>query len=141
MQVIYKNFAFHVFGFKHDLRPLQQAALLLAASASIYCTTPCKPSNRPPPGLAWCPAPASRARVLPATHAAAISPSPLSDGLIDISCPQGLIIRPVTGNRRPPIPVYRSGLAGYQSKQIKFKFEFKLSSSTGSYRYTGRFDR
>ena len=100
MQVIYKIFAFYVFGFKHDLRPLQQAApqqqqLLLAASTSIYCTTPCKPSNRHPPGLAWCPAPASRAGVLPATHAAAISPSPLSDGLIDISCPSIPIFPPI----------------------------------------------
>jgi len=54
---------------------------------------------------------------------------------------QGLIIRPVTGNRRPPVPVYRSGLAGYRSEPVKFKFEFKLPSATGSYRYTGRLHR
>ena len=54
---------------------------------------------------------------------------------------QGFKIRPVTGNRRPPVPVYRSGLAGYRSELDKFKFKFKLPSSTGSYRYTGRFDR
>ena len=51
---------------------------------------------------------------------------------------QGLIIRPVTGNRRPPVPVYRSGLVGYRSEPMEFKFEFKLHRSTGSDRYTGR---
>ena len=44
---------------------------------------------------------------------------------------QGSRIRPVTGNRRPPVPVYRSGLAGYRSEPVKSKFEFKLPSSTG----------
>ena len=39
---------------------------------------------------------------------------------------QGLIIRPVTGNRRPPVLVYRSGLAGYRSEPDKFKFKFKF---------------
>jgi len=46
-----------------------------------------------------------------------------------------------TGNRRPPVPVYRTGLAGYRSEPDKFKFKFKLPRSTGSYRYTGRLDR
>jgi hypothetical protein len=44
---------------------------------------------------------------------------------------QGFKIRPVTGNRRPPVPIYRSGLAGYRSELNKFKFKFKLPSSTG----------
>jgi len=57
------------------------------------------------------------------------------------SCNQGSRNRPETGNRRPPVPVYRSGLAGYRSEPVEFKFEFKWRSSTGSYRYTGRFDR
>ena len=47
---------------------------------------------------------------------------------------QGLPSRPVRPNRT-------SGLAGYRSEPIKFKFEFKLPSSTGSYRYTSRFDQ
>jgi len=54
---------------------------------------------------------------------------------------QGSRIRPVTGNRRPPVPVYRSGLAGYRSEPVEFKFEFKLPRSTGSDRYAGRLDR
>ena len=54
---------------------------------------------------------------------------------------QGSPSRPARPNRRTPVPVYRSGLAGYRSEPVKFKFEFKLPSSTGSYRYTGRFDR
>ena len=43
-----------------------------------------------------------------------------------------------TGNRRAPVPVYRTG---YRSESVEFKFEFKRRSSTSSYRYTGRFDR
>jgi len=54
---------------------------------------------------------------------------------------QGSSYRPLTGNRRPPVPVYRTGLAGYRSEPDKFKFKFKLPRSTGSYRYTGRLDR
>ena len=46
-----------------------------------------------------------------------------------------------TGNRRPSVPVYRTGLAGYRSEPDKFKFKFKLPRSTDSYRYTGRLDR
>jgi hypothetical protein len=52
----------------------------------------------------------------------------------------GFYSRPVTGNRGSPVPVYRTGLTGYRSEQVEFKFEFKKRSSTGSYRYTGRFD-
>ena len=40
-----------------------------------------------------------------------------------------------------PVPVYRSSLAGNRSVLVEFKFEFKKLSSTGLYRYTGRFDR
>jgi hypothetical protein len=47
--------------------------------------------------------------------------------------------RPVYPNRRPPVPVYRTGLTSYREKPVKFKFEFKKLSSTGSYRYTDRF--
>ena len=54
---------------------------------------------------------------------------------------QGSTYRPLTDNRRPPVPVYRTGLAGYRSEPDKFKFKFKLPRSTGSYRYTGRLDR
>ena len=54
---------------------------------------------------------------------------------------QGFIYRPDRPNRRGPVPVYRSGLAGNWSVPVKFKFEFKKLSSTGSYRYTGRLDR
>ena len=58
------------------------------------------------------------------------------------ACPdQGSPSRPVRPNRRRPVPVYQFGLAGYRSEPIKFKFEFKLRRSTGSYRYTGRLDR
>ena len=54
---------------------------------------------------------------------------------------QGFNFRPGSGNRRVPVLVYRSGLAGYRSEPVEFKFEFKWRSSTGSYRYTGRLDR
>ena len=54
---------------------------------------------------------------------------------------QGSRYRLVRPNRRGPVPVYRSSLAGNRSVPVKFKFEFKFHSSTGSYRYTGRFDR
>ena len=64
---------------------------------------------------------------------------------IDLCCPatsdQGFIYRPDRPNRRGPVPVYRSGLAGNRSVPVEFKFEFKKLSSTGSYRYTGRLDR
>ena len=53
---------------------------------------------------------------------------------------QGFIYRPDRPNRRGPVPVYRSGLAGNRSVPVKFKFELKKLSSTGSYRYTGRLD-
>ena len=39
---------------------------------------------------------------------------------------QGFISRPVTGNRRAPVPVYRTGLTGYRSEPDKRKFEFKF---------------
>ena len=54
---------------------------------------------------------------------------------------QGFIYRPDRPNRRGPVPVYRSGLAGNRSVPVEFKFEFKKLSLTGSYRYTGRLDR
>ena len=54
---------------------------------------------------------------------------------------QGFFSRSVSGNRRSPVPVYRTDLTGYRSEPVKFKFEFKWRSSTGSYRYTGRLDR
>src|SRR6185295_5366649 len=54
---------------------------------------------------------------------------------------QGFIYRPDRRNRRGPVPVYRSGLAGNQSVPVEFKFELKKLSSTGSYRYTGRLGR
>ena len=54
---------------------------------------------------------------------------------------QGLSYRPDRPNRRGPVLVYRSGLAGNRSVPAEFKIEFKNLSSTGSYRYTGRFGR
>ena len=65
----------------------------------------------------------------------------LGGRIIAASCScsaQGFISRPVTGNRRAPVPVYRTGLTGYRSEPVEFKFEFKRHSSTSSYRYTGR---
>ena len=54
---------------------------------------------------------------------------------------QGFIYRPDRPNRRGPVPVYRSGLAGNRSVPVEFKFKFKIRSSTSSYRYTGRLDQ
>ena len=54
---------------------------------------------------------------------------------------QDLSYRPDRPNRRGPVPVYRSGLAGNRSVPVEFKIEFKNLRSTGSYRYTGRLDR
>ena len=54
---------------------------------------------------------------------------------------QGFIYRLDRPNRWGPVPVYRSGLVGNRSVPVEFKFEFKFRSTTGSYRYTGRFDR
>ena len=54
---------------------------------------------------------------------------------------QGLTYRPVRPNRRSPVPVYRSGLAGNRSEPVKFKFEFKSRRAIGSDRLTGRLDR
>ena len=54
---------------------------------------------------------------------------------------QGFIYQPDRPNRRGPVPVYRSGLAGNRSVPVELKFEFKKLSSTSSYQYTGRFDR
>ena len=50
---------------------------------------------------------------------------------------QGFFSQPDTPNRSTPVPVKRTGLTGYRQKPVKFKFEFKKLSSTGSYRYTG----
>jgi hypothetical protein len=36
---------------------------------------------------------------------------------------QGFISRPVTGDRRGPVPVYRTGLTGYRSEPVEFKFK------------------
>jgi len=71
------------------------------------------------------------------------SPKDLEGKSVDsgsnLSCNQGLIYRPVRSNRRGPVPVYRTGLAGNRWKPVKFKF--KIACSTGSDRLTGRFDR
>ena len=61
--------------------------------------------------------------------------------LLMADCSQGFTYRPVRPNRCIPVPVYRSGLAGNRSVPMEFKFEFKFRSTTGLYRYTGRFDR
>ena len=57
------------------------------------------------------------------------------------SSDQGFISRPVTGNRRAPVPIYRTGLTGYRSEPVEFKSKFRSSRATGSDRFTGRFDR
>ena len=54
---------------------------------------------------------------------------------------QGFFIRPPGPNRRPPVPVYRTGWTGYRLKPVKLKFEFKTRSYTGFEHLTGRFDR
>ena len=38
---------------------------------------------------------------------------------------QGFISRPVTGNRRAPVLVYRTDLTGYRSEPVEFKSKFK----------------
>jgi len=44
----------------------------------------------------------------------------------DAACPeQGFISQPVSGNRRAPVPVYRTGLTGYRWKPVEFKSKFK----------------
>ena len=44
---------------------------------------------------------------------------------------QGFISRSVTGNRRAPVPVYRTGLTGNRSEPVEFKSKFKSSRATG----------
>ena len=52
------------------------------------------------------------------------------------------IFLPTAGpNRRPPVPVYRTGWTGYRLKPVKLKFEFKTHSYTGFEHLTGRLDR
>ena len=53
----------------------------------------------------------------------------------------GFFSRPVEPNRRPPVPVYRTGLTGNRWKSVEFKSKFKNSRANGSDRFTGRFDR
>ena len=54
---------------------------------------------------------------------------------------QGFFYRPLSTNRRRPVPANRSGLTGYRKKHVKLKFEFKTRSYTGFERLTGRLDR
>ena len=54
---------------------------------------------------------------------------------------QGFFYRPPGPNRRPPVPVYRTGWTGYRLKPVKLKFEFKTHSYTGFEHLTGRLDR
>ena len=54
---------------------------------------------------------------------------------------QGFFSRPVDPNRRPPVPVYRTGWTGNRFIPVKFKIEFKFPRRSGSNRYTGRLDR
>ena len=58
-----------------------------------------------------------------------------------VTCHQGFFIRPSGPNRRPPVPVYRTGWTGYRLKLVKLKFEFKTRSYTGFEHLTGRLDR
>ena len=61
--------------------------------------------------------------------------------LLQLCRDQGSRYRSVRPNRRGPVPVYRTGLAGNRTKPVEVKFEFKIRCANGSYRYTGRFDR
>ena len=54
---------------------------------------------------------------------------------------KGFFTRPVDPNRRPPVPVYRTGWTGNRFIPDKRKFEFKFPRCSGSNRYTGRLDR
>ena len=65
----------------------------------------------------------------------------LADGVFEKKPVLRFIYRPDRPNRRGPVPVYRSGLAGNRSEPFEVKFEFKNLSSTVLYRYTGRFGR
>ena len=65
----------------------------------------------------------------------------LTNKIQNPGCNQGSRYRPVRPNRRGPVPVYRTGLAGNRSKPVEVKFEFKICCANGSYRYTDRFDR
>jgi hypothetical protein len=64
----------------------------------------------------------------------------LTNEIQNPGCNQGSRYRPVRPNRRGPVPVYRTGLAGNRSKPVEVKFKFKILYANGSYRYTGRFD-
>ena len=39
---------------------------------------------------------------------------------------QGFNFRPVQPNRRAPVPVYRSGLAGYRSEPVELNLNFAV---------------
>ena len=55
----------------------------------------------------------------PSSHSFPHLPNPQHDS----NPHQGFISRPVTGNRRAPVPVYRTGLTGYRSEPVEFKFK------------------
>ena len=58
---------------------------------------------------------------------AASSPTVFSShlALVLASSHQGFISRPVTGNRRALVPVYRTNLTNYRSEPVEFKSKFK----------------
>ena len=58
-----------------------------------------------------------------------------------IGSEQGFFYRPPGPNRRPPVPVYRTGWTVYRLKPVELKFEFKTHSYTGFEHLTGRLDR
>ena len=66
---------------------------------------------------------------------------PVGRGIGSSTTTQGFFSRPVDPNRRPPVPVYRTGWTGYRLKPAKLKFEFKTRSYTGFEHLTGRLDR
>ena len=65
----------------------------------------------------------------------------MTDEATEVRWDQGFISRPVTGNRRAPVPVYRTGLTGNRWNSNPNSNKFKSSRATGSDRFTGRFDR
>ena len=54
---------------------------------------------------------------------------------------QGFFSQSVSGNRRPPVPVYRTGWTGNRLNSNPNSNKFKNSHATGSDWFTGRFDQ
>ena len=66
---------------------------------------------------------ATVSRYLPGSAMWAPTRAPFAPGITRSG--QGFISQPVSGNRRAPVPVYRTGLTGYRWKPVEFKSKFK----------------